>query len=119
MPEGEPIETRTAETEPQPKPWEGQVYGFYPPTEVRVRIRDDVYEMLGSDGMWGTNLGGRLAEAHYRSTEEGVDVLYKESDAILEISRMVGTSLRMAPDAKLYVSREWREKRRQGYAAKT
>lgn len=104
--------------EPEPSPWEGRVLPMHPSEESRQLMHDaiigtlDQYERETSFGMVASKVGETVARQAFEESEDG-NVPYRQGDIILEISRMIGTSVRMAPNNELFVNHEYAEQQEQ------
>lgn len=95
--------------EQQKPPWDtGPTDGrMYPDDETRGIIRDQVMETLqrhaGGLGIVASKLAPEVAEELY-DPETG-NVVASRGDVTLEISRMLGSKIRMAPNRRLFPKR--------------
>ena len=79
---------------------EADLTRLYPPDEIRREIRKLIFDFLprGAEGPYASELAEEIA-----FSDEGAP--YTERDIILEISRMMGTYIRMAPNSRLYLNK--------------
>ena len=104
-----------SEPAPEPKPWEGRKLSYYPPTEIRRDIQESVVKALdehmihNSRGLVASELASTVAQKAF--DEFGVEETpYLLDDVKIEMARMNGTLLRIAPNNELFVDDFYRQK---------
>ncbi|MEX0668585.1 MAG: hypothetical protein WD061_02505 [Candidatus Saccharimonadales bacterium] len=96
------------------EPWQGMVIEeIYPPDGIREDIRNRVRDFMtkgdeeGSyDGMVASKIAERVARYAYEETGQAV---FGSDNVTLEISRMLGSQIRMAPNRHLFFIPEWKQ----------
>ena len=104
------MENREVPAEPQP--WEGRALPLHPPDEARQEMQQAIIQTLDdtlrqtSYGMVASQLSVEVARRAYEASEES-NSPYKSHDVTLELSRMMGTAIRLAPNNQLFVNHEY------------
>ncbi len=84
------------------EPWEGDAEVLYPSDDVRLQMRDIIRGELSRAAFSGIDLEELADSVARRGYEEGGEVVFNTGDATLEISRMMGSSICIGSQRRLF-----------------
>jgi hypothetical protein len=86
------------------QPWRGEPQVLHPHEEVREELGNQIHESLvnhmGAQGILASELAEEIAHQNY-DPETGT-VRFTTGDVKIEIAKRLGTTVRMAPNRRLY-----------------
>lgn len=98
----------------EPQPWQGRrIESFYPPSELRVLMRRAIVSHL-TDPLYGGQNAYEASDTIAERTfsyyiEAGLEPPFGSGDLVLEISKMNGTGIRMAPNNEIFINHDYLE----------
>lgn len=101
------VDAENSRFEQEPKPWQGEPQVLHQPDEDVMFLSDAVHaELLHAGYTDGGIVASELAERVAGRIYDDEGVRFTTGDVELQISRMMGTKIRMAPNNTLFLDRD-------------